>query len=512
MACLRSFTGPVAWAVGDNYAFGSQHNCLYYVKPDGKVLYIPWDMDFTASDGATAGIAVNAELGKMINTVTTTTADDVNKRAYYGHLLHMVNTGFNPGYMAPWMDHYSTFVNENFRSGFLSFVTQRATFIRNQIVLASSGVPVVPFQISTNGGNDFTEPLSTTTLQGDGWLNVDTIQLAGGEPLSVTWTDQDSWSLQLPVLNGPNVFHLEARDPQGNLVGTDSITVTGTGGVVPASSSTIALTELNYHPATPGEEFLELLNISASNVELSGCTFTQGLDYTFPAATQLAPGARLVLVENRALFTSRYPAVTGLAPGQYSPSNLTNGGETVTLLAADGLSNVFSVQYGDDFDSTDGGGSSLVRSLSSTSPDLEEYVWRPSTALGGNPGGTDATPFTGSATADLDADGFTALLEHAFGTSDTDAARWPAPISFLQDPGTGTWHASFTTAAAADDVEILPESSTALGAWISLDQAQPPLPPFQRGDAPGPVTTWTSGPEPYLPGLQTFLRIRVILR
>ena len=33
-----------------------------------------------------------------------------------------------------------------------------------------------------------------------------------------------------------------------------------------------------------------------------------------------------------------------------------------------------------------------------------------------------------------------------------------------------------------------------------------------RGDVPGPIATWTSGPEPLLPSQQTFLRIRVTLR
>ena len=507
---LRSFTGPVAWAAADNYAYDSQHNCLYFVKPDGKVLYIPWDMDFTASAGSTASLNPNTQLGKMINAATGTTADEANKRAYYGYLLHMVNTGFNGAYLGRWMDHYSTFVNENFRTNFMApFVTPRETFIRNGI---NSAVPNVPFRITSNAGGDYTEPLSSTTVSGDGWVNVATISLAGGQPLAVTWTDANSWRLVLPVLNGPNLFTFEARDLQGNLVGTKTITVTGSGGLVPAAASNIALTELNYNPPVPGEEFLELLNVSSLTVELSGCTFTAGLTYTFPAGTQLAPGTRMVLAENRVLFQARYPSVTALAPGEYTPSNLSNGGETVTLQAANGLSNVFSVAYSDTLGSTDGGGSTLIRSLASAAPDLTQYVWRRSTEAGGNPGTSDAIAFSGSPTADADGDGFIALMEYAFGTSDTDASSFPPPLAILQDPGTGLWQAAFSTVAGADDVEITPEASINLSTWTAPEISTPPLPPFLPGDVPGTRTTWTSGPATLAPGAQQFIRLRVTLR
>jgi len=427
---LRSFTGPVAWAAGDNYAYNSQHNCLYYVKADGKLLYIPWDMDFTASSGATASVNPNTELGKLINSVAGTTADDVNRRAYYGHLLHMVNTGFNPGYLDDWMDHYTKFVNEDYRAGFLPFVTQRETYIRGQI---SAAIPVITFQITTNGGNSYAEASSTTTLAGDGWVNVATIRLAGGEPLAVTWTDQDSWSLTLPVLNGPNVFHLEARDGTGALVGSDSITVTGTGGIVPASSANIILTELNYHPVTAGEEFIEMQNVSAFTVDLSACTFTAGINYTFPAGTLVAPGARLLLVENRTAFAARYPSVplASLAPNAYTPSNLSNGGETLTLRAADGLSDVFSATYNDDIASTDGLGRSLVRAAGNGVP--VDYFWRESMADGGNPNASDALLFAGNPVADADSDNHSALLEYSFGTSDT---AWNPATQFLTPNGT----------------------------------------------------------------------------
>ncbi len=454
---LRSLTGPVAWAVGDNYAYGAQHNALYYVKPDGKTLYVPWDMDFTANTGSGATINPNAELGKMINTLAGTPAD-ANRRAYYGYLLHMVDAAMNPRYLKAWMDHYTCFVDENLTGNFLQFVTDRETSIRSQI---SASLPVVPFQITTNGGNNYSEPLSTTTLAGDGWVNVATIRLAGGAPLAVTWTDQDSWSLQLPVVNGVNVFNLEARDLDGTLVATDSITVTGTGGVVPSTAANVLLTEINYHPAVLGEEFLELLNLSPFTVDLSGCIFTAGIVYTFPSGTLVASGARILVVENRTAFQARYPTVLGLAPGAYAPSNLSNGGETVTLRAADGLSDIFSVTYSDSIASTDGPGRTLVRVVG-CAPNPADFTWRESTANGGNPGTTDALMFTGDPLADADSDGHSALIEYAFGTSDT---VWNAATDFLQPSATlPTWAAPLPN---ADCAIITLETSDDLITWTT---------------------------------------------
>ncbi len=423
---VHAFAGPVAWAVGDNYAFGSQHNALFYVRPsDGKLLYVPWDMDFSASSGATASVTPNTELNKLI-------ANGALKRAYYGHLLQLCDTAFNPTYLGPWMDHYSLFVNENFRSNFLGFVTQREAHIRSAV---ASAVPSVPFRITTNSGNDYNEPGSSTTLVGDGWVNVAEIRLVGGQPLAVTWTDQDSWRLVLPVVNGPNVFALEALDSEGNVLGSDTITVTGTGSVVPASAANLVVSELHYHPTdpTPAEvtagftsaddfEYIELQNIGASAVSLTGCTFTAGITHAFAANTQIPAGGRLVLPRRAAAFALRHAGVP-TAPEYFVAADPTgnqfsNGGETVTLSdALRGLIKSFTYDDAAPWPTApDGTGPSLTLIAPVTNPDHSDPLsWRSSTAAGGTPGATDAQTFTGDPAADTDGDGLSDLLEFGLG-------------------------------------------------------------------------------------------------
>src|SRR5262249_13592809 len=108
------------------------------------------------------------------------------------------------------------------------------------------------------------------------------------------------------------------------------------------STPTLAITELMYHPSPAGDassaedfEFVELKNTGTQPVNLIGMRFTRGIDYTFSdtsGVTSLAPSAYVVLVKNRAAFSSRYPNIPNIA-GEYSGS-LDNGGERITLEGA----------------------------------------------------------------------------------------------------------------------------------------------------------------------------------
>ena len=66
--------------------------------------------------------------------------------------------------------------------------------------------------------------------------------------------------------------------------------------------------------ATASEfEFLELTNTSPGvTLDLAGARFVEGVTFTFPGGTTLAPGGRLVVVRNAAAFAARYgvPHVT----------------------------------------------------------------------------------------------------------------------------------------------------------------------------------------------------------
>lgn len=142
------------------------------------------------------------------------------------------------------------------------------------------------------------------------------------------------------------------------------------------------ISELYYNEPGSAEEneFVELTNISNNEIDLSNLTFSTGLTYTFPLNTTLSPRGRLTIGTN-----------------DYEGS-LDNAGENITLTDASGT-----IIESFNFDDTppwpqasDGEGFSLVR----ISPSLQldpnlPSSWRASTTVGGNPGGSDATIFSG---------------------------------------------------------------------------------------------------------------------
>ena len=111
-------------------------------------------------------------------------------------------------------------------------------------------VPVVTFARTSAATMDVTTPFATVT--GSGWIDVDLIRLAGSpEPLTVTWITQNAWSLQLPLLIGPNLYTLEAVRKDGTIAGTTTVTVTTTSGTSPASADNVVISKIHYNPSAP---------------------------------------------------------------------------------------------------------------------------------------------------------------------------------------------------------------------------------------------------------------------
>lgn len=212
-----------------------------------------------------------------------------------------------------------------------------------------------------------------------------------------------------------------------------------------ATSSNLVISEIMYHPAGEGAEFLELANISGAPIDLSGVHFGNGIEFIIPTGTHI-PAEGFFLITD-------FKNGTALA----------NGGEVITLLAADG-SIIESFRYRDDAPwpkSPDGTGPSLTRILP-PGPPTDPANWRRSVALGGSPSVKDSVPFTGDPAADLDLDGLSAFLEHAYGTSDTVPNLGGNLFTLKLD---GTPILSLQQNLAADDLEWSFELSSDLLTW-----------------------------------------------
>ncbi len=155
----------------------------------------------------------------------------------------------------------------------------------------------------------------------------------------------------------------------------------------PGQRSDVRITEIMYNPIGDEEaEFLELKNVGEVAADLSGAYF-DGITYVFPDHTTLGPGEFAVLIRDLKSFRRRYPEVEVF--GVYG-GKLSNGGEEITLYAADG-SVLFSVTYDDRNGwplSADGAGDSIVLLLDAEDPTRPES-WRASARIYGSPGEDD---------------------------------------------------------------------------------------------------------------------------
>ncbi len=458
---LRANVPSILFGVSDNYmgSGGGQHNTLIYFPPGGKAQLFPWDLDISTQGATNASLTSGGDVAKFI-------ANPVWKRLYYGHMLDVLNRSFNTATMSTWATHYSRFSTDDMTSLVTNYLTPRAAYAMSQISVA---IPSVAFTRTSAATMAVSTPF--TTVSGSGWVNVAEVRLSGSvEPLAVTWTGESTWTLQLPVSAGMNIYTLNAYDPQGALVGTTTVTVTGSGGVFPAGPGNLIVSELHYNPdgSTDETEFIEILNITASTLDLTGCHFDeelgQGINYTFAAGLQLPPGWRILVPRNHAAFEAAYPTASPIAAGGYDPSALDNGGETIVLYAASGLE-IFRFDYADSIGSTDGGGKTLVRVMKSTNPNPNDFTWRASMQLGGNPGITDAASLYAPPLGDTDKDGLAALLEYTLGTSEITSTATPWTVS--RDVS-GNVLLTFPRALDADDAILSIESTaTVTGGWIA---------------------------------------------
>jgi hypothetical protein len=285
-------------------------------------------------------------------------------------------------------------------------------------------------------------------------------------------------------------------------------------GAAPASAANLVISELCYQPLPPAPgtpeyetgftagnnfEYIEILNISASPVDLTGCQLSSGVTFDFaavaPEKLTLLPGQRALIVENEAAFLLRYGS--GLAPqilGVYS-GNLSNSGETVTLLAAD-TSVIASVTYGiaDPWPTAASElGYSLVLNSPKPNPSYNPLDFRSGAQAGGTPGAPAGAPFADDPMADIDADGFRDVLEYAMGTNRTDPSSAAIPTSIWQEFTVNGLTRPYLTFSyrrndAAEGVSWHVELSTALDAWSSDPGAVTYVGTVANGDGTSTVT------------------------
>ena len=389
------------------------------------------------------------------------------------------------------------------------------TAIPNRPTIAYAGTPGFPSNGLSFSVNAFSDPQGAGTFAAMQW-RVGEISAPGvgayvaGEPFKYEATDAFR-SAEITTAAGSYTFPVTACEP-GHVYRARVRYKDNTGrwsrwspavqfaaGTPDVSTYTAALvvTEMNYNPApiTPAEfsagyssddfEWVEVKNISALPIDMTGVRFTKGIDFDFPAGWTIPANGFALVVRNLAAFQSRWGTGWNSIIAGVTANNLSNGGDEVKLSYGVGTE-IFRVVYDDIAPwplTPDGTGRTLV--MRSPSPlslpnQTDGNLWRASYALGGSPGADDVLTFdiwnddfaaVTSLTADNDGDGLLNLMEYALASNPLTANAGPASstgnYTVLGVPGTYLV-LTFTHRVNGSDFTIEAQFNTGLpGAWAA---------------------------------------------
>ena len=321
----------VEHAVGNWDSFGAQNGQnMYGYKPvNGKWTLFIWDYNIVlgnSSWGAGQNLFTpNYSDGPMVQIYQMPPF----RRAYLRAFKELANGPMLASRVNPIVDaKYTAFqgsgVNVTSPSTIKSFIASARTAILSTVTSQDAT------RFAVNGPATFDTANNLVSLTGSAPVEIKTIRV-NGVAYSVSWTSVTGWSLSVPVNAGVNTLNFQCFDVYGNLLSkyTASISVNYTG-TVELPQDNLIINEIMSAPSAPGAEFVELYNRSPDfTFDLSNYRFN-GLDYTFPEGTTIAPGSFVVLAKDVVAFSNTYGAgipVSGMFNGK-----LDLNGETLTLI------------------------------------------------------------------------------------------------------------------------------------------------------------------------------------
>jgi hypothetical protein len=162
------------------------------------------------------------------------------------------------------------------------------------------------------------------------------------------------------------------------------------GGVYAADQ--IVINEIMYNNPGDDVEFIELVNVSGTTIDLTGWKLLDDADSHTPCLLSgtLAPDAYLVVAGDKTRFAAIYPDVKNVNQNDFDPNGagwaLGNGGDTVRLFSGSALRDSVSYKDSGDWPSRPDGNGPSLELLNPTLDNSLAITWDPSLVDGGTPG------------------------------------------------------------------------------------------------------------------------------
>jgi hypothetical protein len=318
---MRAYALVSLCGIGDMYTFGNNHNWMTYIRDDNhKAIYLPWDMDFSFTQGSGAALIGNSPAGVNFNKIVNLPA---NLRCFYAHILDHIDTTFNTTYMNYWLAHYGPFAGQSYTDR-APYIQARGDFARTTIINAGglADFTIAATNVTVNGSN-------FVSFSGTAPVTMKTITIGGGE-YPITWSSLNSWTLRVPVntpMTNLQIITYDLHDrPLTNVTATATVNA-----VVDSPVNKVFINEIMFSASVPDGEYIEFFNSSTNTTfDLSGWR-VNGLDYSFPTGSVILPRTFLVLAKNRSVFASTYGNAVPVFDEFDGDFQL--DGETISLIA-----------------------------------------------------------------------------------------------------------------------------------------------------------------------------------
>jgi hypothetical protein len=356
----------------DSVGWDNGHNMYAYYSPERGWHLLPYDCELSLATptGPWYDTSPTKDLFtytyddsefKGDNTLGRMKQNAAFQRAYWRAFRDAINGPLVTTNFLPVMQRYQAALVANGvsvagPSVMQTYLETRREYIRGRLATVNATFAV------TSPAPNATLNSNLVTIAGTAPVEVATIAV-NGVASPVTWTSVTTWALTIALPPGTQSLAIQALDPSGGAIAGMAALFNVQVTVPPAASETnVVINEIMYHPATPGAEFLELHNRSTTTAfDLSGWKLN-GLDFTFPSGSSIAPRGFVVVAADRLAFGQAYGfgiPVAGVFKGSFD-----QGGETVTLLRPAGTNEIIvdSVTFEDDAPwppQADGGGPSL---------------------------------------------------------------------------------------------------------------------------------------------------------
>ena len=145
----------------------------------------------------------------------------------------------------------------------------------------------------------------------------------------------DGDAVYLTDLSGQRV--LDAVILPASQTGVPLVRFRSDGPLRPQSEPSVVINEIMFHPPTDdnADEWIELHNLGATAIDLSGWAFTDGVDFVFPNGSWITGGGFLVVAKDRERTLANHPDLDGsVVLGNYGGS-LSDSGERLALSKID---------------------------------------------------------------------------------------------------------------------------------------------------------------------------------